>query len=218
LALVAEGSGQEVDAEVEPRAGVEQVLHLLVGFVAGDLRVEVERHQPRRAQTEPRRQTADDHLGDQHPHTLTCAAELADVGAQIVSLHEPGQAAAFTERRDVAGDRDGLDHATGPSSTSRRRCWSTSKSGGGHCRLSERRWSSSSWPTTRLRYHLRSDGTTYHGAISVLVRSRTVSYAERYSGQRSRSSMSAGLNFQYLWGLSSRASKRFFCSAALTCS
>ena len=32
---------------------------------------------------------------------------------------------------------------------------------------------------TRLRYHFLSDGTTYHGAISVLVRSSAISYAVR---------------------------------------
>ena len=67
---------------------------------------------------------------------------------------------------------------------------------------------------TRLRYHFLSDGTTYHGAISVFVRSSAISYAVRYSPQRSRSSMSAGLNFQYLFGRSSRASSRFFCWSA----
>ena len=45
LAVVPERAGQEVDAEVEAGAGVEQVLDLLVGLVASDLRVELERHQ-----------------------------------------------------------------------------------------------------------------------------------------------------------------------------
>ena len=82
LAVVPERARQEVDAEVEPGAGVEQVLDLLVGLVAGDLGVQVERDQPRGAQPDPAGQLADDHLGDQHPHALAGAAELADVGAR----------------------------------------------------------------------------------------------------------------------------------------
>ena len=66
-----------------------------------------------------------------------------------------------------------------PSSSSRRRCSSTSKSGGGQRRAMPRRCSSRSSPITRLRYHFLSDGTTYHGAISVLVRSSAISYAVR---------------------------------------
>ena len=43
-----ERAGQEVDPEVRAGAGVEEVLHLLIGLVAGDRRVEVEADQPRR--------------------------------------------------------------------------------------------------------------------------------------------------------------------------
>ena len=86
--VVPERTGQEVDAEVEPGARVEQVLDLLVGLVAGDLRVQVERHQLRGAQPDPAGQLADDHLGDQHPQALPGAAELADVGAEVVALDD----------------------------------------------------------------------------------------------------------------------------------
>ena len=53
----------------------------------------------------PRRagQLADDHLGDQHLEALAGAAELADVGAEVVGLDDPGQRAALAQRRDVAG-------------------------------------------------------------------------------------------------------------------
>ena len=66
LAVDPERAGQEVDAEVGADAGVEQVLHLLVGLVARQLGVEVEHDEPRGAQPEPGGQPADDHLGDQH--------------------------------------------------------------------------------------------------------------------------------------------------------
>ena len=88
LAVEAEGARQEVHAEVEAGAGVEQVLHLLVRLVAGDLRVQLQGDQVRGAQPDPPGQLADDHLGDQHPQSLAGAAELADVGAQVVGLDD----------------------------------------------------------------------------------------------------------------------------------
>ena len=120
--VVPERAGQEVDAQVEPGTGVDQVLDLLVRLVAGDLGVQVERHQPRRAQPDPARELAHDHLGDQHPDPLAGAAELADVGAQVVGLHDPGQRAALAQGRDVADDPDGRDHEIGGSSSSRCFC------------------------------------------------------------------------------------------------
>ena len=123
LAVDAERAGQEVDAEVGADAGVEQVLHLLVGLVAGELGVEVEHDEARGAQAEPGRQAADDHLGDEHLRALAGAAELADVGAEVVALDDAGQAAALAQRGDVARDGDeresGGDHWTGDSSASR---------------------------------------------------------------------------------------------------
>ena len=92
--------GQEVDAEVEAQARVEQVLHLLVGLVAGD-RLRRARAPPAAACGSSSRagQLADDHLGDQHPQPLAGAAELADVGAQVVGLDD---ARAATRPRAAA--------------------------------------------------------------------------------------------------------------------
>ena len=81
-----------------PDAGVEQVLHLLVGLVAGELGVEVEDDEPRGAQAEAGGEGADDHLGDEHLGALAGAAELADVGAEVVALDDAGQAAALAQR------------------------------------------------------------------------------------------------------------------------
>ncbi len=64
VAVEAEGARQEVDAEVEPEAGVEQVLHLLVGLVAREVGVEVEHHLARRGQPEVAGDLGDHHLGD----------------------------------------------------------------------------------------------------------------------------------------------------------
>ena len=169
----AEGAGQEVDAQVEAQAGVEQVLHLLVGLVAGDPLLELQHHQSRRAQVEPERQLADDHLGDQHGQALAGATELADVGAQVVGLDDAGERSALAQRCHVAGRTDLLQDASSPSS--RLRCSATSYSGFGHSSRIPRRASRSSWPTAQLRYHLRSLGTTYQGAASVLQRSSAIS-------------------------------------------
>jgi hypothetical protein len=110
LAVVAERSRQEIDAEVGSGAGVEQVLHLFVGFVARNCRVEVEHDQAGRRQPDPLGQPAGDHLGDEHAGALSGAAELADIGAEVVALNDPGQAAALSERGDVTRDADGLEH------------------------------------------------------------------------------------------------------------
>ncbi len=105
-AVEAERAGQEVDAQVAPDAGAQQVLDLLVGLVAGQLLVEVEHHQPWGAQPDPTGQLGHHHLGDQHPQALAGATELADVGAEVLGLHDAGQAAALAQRGDVAGDGD----------------------------------------------------------------------------------------------------------------
>ncbi len=115
LPVEAEGARQEVHAEVEPGAGVEQVLHLLVRLVPGDRRVQLQGDQVRGAQPDPAGQLAHDHLGDQHPQSLAGTAELAHVGAQVVGLDQPGQAAALAQRGDVARDADGPDHPSGAS-------------------------------------------------------------------------------------------------------
>ena len=169
LAVDAERAGQEVDAEVGADAGVEQVLHLLVGLVAGELGVEVEHDEARGAQPEPGRQAADDDLGDEHLRALAGAAELADVGAEVVTLDDAGQAAALAQRGDVARDGDERRspvEITGPGPPRRavRFSASTSKSAFGHCRSSPRSVSRSSWATARLRNHFLSDGMTCHGA------------------------------------------------------
>ena len=70
----------------------------------------------------------------------------------------------------------------------------------------------------QLRYHLRSLGTTCHGASGVLHRSSAVSYAARYSSQWPRSSTSPGLNFHCFVASSSRASRRSFWVSAEMCS
>ena len=100
-AVVAEGAGQEVDAEVEADARGEQVLHLLVRLVAGDPGVQVDARRSG-TRTEGAGDLADDDLGDQHLGALSGAAELQHVGAVVVGLDDAGQRPALTQWRDVA--------------------------------------------------------------------------------------------------------------------
>ena len=175
--VVAERARQQVDAEVEAQAGVEQVLHLLVGLVAPDLRRQVDGHQVRDRYVDEPGDPGDDDLGHQHPQPLAGAAELADVDAQVVGLDDPGQRAALAQRRHVAG-RAHLPQrcpcvAAPPRAVpaARRRRSPAS----GHSSFIPRSASSSSCPTAQLRYHLWSLGTTYQGAASVLQRSSAIS-------------------------------------------
>jgi hypothetical protein len=116
----AERARQEVHAQVQPDARVEQVLYLLVRLVAGDRRVELDRDQVGGADAEPAGQLADDHLGDQRARALAGAAELADVGAQVVGLDDARERAALAQRRDVACGGDGGDHQTNLPALTRR--------------------------------------------------------------------------------------------------
>ena len=83
---------------------------------SGRARVEVEDHEPRRAQSEPRGEAADDHLGDQHLARLAGPAELADVGPTVVPSTTPGSS-GLAQRRDVAGDGDPPSAAGGSTRT-----------------------------------------------------------------------------------------------------
>ena len=106
VGVVPEGAGQEVAAEVEAEGRVEQVLDLLVRLVLRDLRVEVDGDHVRDADAEAPCELAHEHLGHQDPQSLSGAAELHDVGAEVVGLDDPGQRTALTQRRDVAGGGD----------------------------------------------------------------------------------------------------------------
>ena len=101
-------------------------------------RIELEPHEDRRAQVEPARHLGDDHLGDEHAQALAGAPELAHIGAEVVGLDDARQRPALAQRRDIARDGDGRDHAIGASSASRRRSVSTSKSAAGQPSSSER--------------------------------------------------------------------------------
>ena len=66
-----------------------------------------------------------DDLRDQDPDTLPGAPELAHVGAEVVTLHDPGQRTALPQRRYVTGGTH-EPHPGRLSSSRRRRCSSTS--------------------------------------------------------------------------------------------
>lgn len=89
--IEADRAGQVVHAEVEPAAGLEQLLDLLVGLAEPDDGVELHLHQPRDAQPQPLGQPAADDLGDQGLAALAGSGELHDVGTQVVGLDDSGE-------------------------------------------------------------------------------------------------------------------------------
>ena len=95
--------GQEVHAEVEPVAGPQEVLHLLVGLAPPRGRVEVDHDElgdaaaRARARARPTTTSATSALAP-----LARAAELHHVRAEVVRLDDPGQRAALAQGGDVA--------------------------------------------------------------------------------------------------------------------
>ncbi|GAA3153546.1 hypothetical protein GCM10017687_84190 [Streptomyces echinatus] len=108
--VVAEGTGQEVHAEVGAAAAPEQVLHLLLGFAQPEDRVQPDGDQPGHAESEAASEFAAHHLGDQGLAALSRGPELHDVHPEVVGFDEPRQRAPLTQGRDVAGRGDFLEH------------------------------------------------------------------------------------------------------------
>ena len=106
----AEGTRQEVDAQVRPGRAIEELLHLPVRLARGEAGVELHEDELRDGQAEGPRKLADDHLRDQRLGALAGAVELDDVEAVVVGLAQAGQRAALAEGRDVAGRGDGAEH------------------------------------------------------------------------------------------------------------
>lgn len=110
----ADRAGQEVHAEVEPAAGLQELLHLLVGLGEADDRVQLHPHQVGDAQPEPPAELSADHLRDECLAPLSGAGEFHDVRAEVVGLDDPGERAALTQRRDIAGCYDFFQHFPRP--------------------------------------------------------------------------------------------------------
>ena len=106
-----EGTGQEVDAEVETAAGPEQVLHLLVGLTGCQDRVDLDADEVGHRQLQRPGKSRAHHLRDECLAALSGAAELDDVGAEVVRLHQTGQRPTLAQRRHVARGGDGGQHA-----------------------------------------------------------------------------------------------------------
>jgi hypothetical protein len=107
--VVAEGAGEEVDGEVEAGAGLDQGLDLGVGLGAAEDGVERGEGDVGDGQAEGAADRAGDELGDEDLGALAGAAELEDVGAEVVGLDDGRQRAALAQGGDVAGDSDGSD-------------------------------------------------------------------------------------------------------------
>ena len=112
-------AGQEVERRVDAAAGLQSPGSL------GPARrpraaVDLDEHDLRDAQAQRARDLADDHLGDQRLRALPGAAELHDVEAVVVGLHQAGDRAAFAQRDDVARGAHGAQ-SRGVGSGMRRR-------------------------------------------------------------------------------------------------
>jgi hypothetical protein len=120
--------GKEVDAEVRPRTRGEQVLDLGVGLGPAERRVHLGQRELGHGQAERARQLPHDDLGDQRERPLTRAAELQDVQAIVVGLHQAGHRPALAQRRDVPRGGDGAQGGDGGHARDRsaRACWSRS--------------------------------------------------------------------------------------------
>ena len=104
---------QEVHPEVQARAGLDEVLDLGIGLGRGQCDVDVDDHELGHRQPERAPELARDDLRHERLLALPRAAELRDVHAVVVGLHEPRQRAALAQGLDVAGGGDGaqrLEH------------------------------------------------------------------------------------------------------------
>ena len=104
--VVAHRAGQEVDGQVEPGAGGDELLHLLVRLAPAELGVDVDQREVGDVDPERAAELADDDLGHQRLRALAGRGELHDVRAEVVGLDEPGQRAALPQRRQVGGGVD----------------------------------------------------------------------------------------------------------------
>ncbi len=107
-----DGSGQEVDAQIEPSASPEQILNLLVGLAGREAGFQIDRDQIGHQKVAGSGQLRAHHLGDKSLPALAGAAELDHVRAEVVGFHEPGQRPALTQRRHVARRGHLREHVT----------------------------------------------------------------------------------------------------------
>ena len=100
---------QEVEAQVQARAPIQQLLDLLVRLGPAEGRIELDEDDLGDRQPERPADLAGDELGDQRLRPLAGPAVLHDVQPVVVRLHQSGQRATLAERRDVAGGGHGPD-------------------------------------------------------------------------------------------------------------
>ena len=104
-------AGQEVHAQVAPRARANEVVDLLVGLCVAEGRIDLDRDDVGDRQTDRPADLAGQPLRDERAGTLAGAAELDDVQALVVRLDEAGQRAALPQRGHVSGGQDRPHHA-----------------------------------------------------------------------------------------------------------
>jgi len=100
-------AGQEVEAQVQPAAGMDEVLDLLVGLGIPEAAVDLHADDLRDGQPEQPGQLTADPLRREDARALTGAAELQDVHAVVVGLDERRQRTALAKGCDVTRRDDG---------------------------------------------------------------------------------------------------------------
>ena len=96
-----QSSGQEVHAQVGPRACLDQFLDLRVRFGVTEFGGHVDQHQFRHRQSDLPGYLPGHHLRHQRSRALAGAAKLDHPGAVVVTFDQPRQGAAFAERSHV---------------------------------------------------------------------------------------------------------------------
>ena len=105
------GAGHEGKPDVEAHRPPQQVADLVVRLGAGNLLRQRRQHDLRHRKAQGAPDLPHDELGDQRLLAVAGAAELDDVLAAVVGLHQCRQRAALPQRRDVPGDVDRAEHA-----------------------------------------------------------------------------------------------------------
>jgi hypothetical protein len=104
------GAGQEVHAQVDAHAGVQQGADFGVGLVASQRGIDFDEHQLGHIESEGASDTTGDDFRGEGQRTLSRAGEFQDVETEVVGLHQRGEGSAFAERSDIAGGLHGAEH------------------------------------------------------------------------------------------------------------
>ena len=98
-----QGPRQEVEAQVQAAAAMDEILELLVGLGVAEAAVDLDRDEFGDRKPERPTDLTGQPLRDERARTLACGAELHDVQPVIVGLDQARQRATLAQGRDIAG-------------------------------------------------------------------------------------------------------------------